>query len=125
MRSHEDLRKRAQSAPEPKITTTSSDKWCHWKHDDQPSTLVGKLIDEHQTKAGRVAEIEDEHGQTWSLWLDPVILAAQWKEDRPQVGEMIAVDYRGQYEGHNGNSGALRLVLTIEGRADDTWGGFE
>jgi hypothetical protein len=123
MSREDDLRKRAQSAPDPKVT--ASDAWKPWQDDRQPSTLVGTLRDEHATKAGRVAEIEDEHGQTWTVWLDPVVLQRQWREDRPQVGELIAIDYRGQFEGRNGNSGALNLVLVIEGRADDTWGGFE
>jgi hypothetical protein len=113
---HDALRKRAQQAPEP--TLTSSDSWKPWHDARQPRTLVGIVCDEHEAKDCRVAEIEDDHGQTWTVWLDPAVLVRQWREDKPQVGELVAIDYRGHFEPRNGKSGALNLVLTVD-REDD------
>jgi hypothetical protein len=90
---------------------------------DQPATLVGtvrsyNLGPESQWSGERpwICNIEDRHGQTWSVWLNRDILVREFSDQRPEPGERIVVRYRGRSgkASRTGASPAHLYTVTVD-----------
>lgn len=89
---------------------------------DQPTTLVGtvrsyNLGPESQWSGERpwICNVEDRHGQTWSVWLNRDVLVREFSDQRPMPGERIVLRYRGRAEkSKTGASPAHLYTLTVD-----------
>jgi len=90
---------------------------------EQPATLVGTVRSynigpESQWSGERpwICNIEDRHGQTWSVWLNRDVLVREFEAQRPLPGERIVIRYRGRSEkaSRAGASPAHLYTVTID-----------
>jgi hypothetical protein len=46
-----------------------------------------------------VAQIRDENGFLWAVWLSRTVLEAEWRKAAPKVGDRVTICYEGMKQG--------------------------
>jgi hypothetical protein len=63
-------------------------------------TLTAKIVEIGTADAGygpsTVANVTDENGKGWKVWINAKMLLDQWEKAQPRVGEIVVIRYEGK-----------------------------
>ena len=90
---------------------------------DPGDIIVGELVDyqenvKTQYGVSDVAELKTDHGQRRAVWLFHEVLADQWAEKDPSIGDRVGVLYYGKTDPENGGSSYHNYQVDVEPAED-------
>jgi hypothetical protein len=104
------------------VERTVSERPTSWRPDqpelEHPNPLVGLLarVDTGHTSFGArtIAVVRDPAGREWGVWLLHKVLADEFAEQAPKIGELLAIRYLGRVQPDGDRPAYVRYRVVVD-----------